>query len=267
MARSRSVDEHREPATIGLLAAAQRSLDFSSAHDRTLWGSAVVGYFFLLRGSEITKRDKSTQHAVQVQDVRFVDDKGPPSSCYATTAMVELRVRSLKTDQLRKGQLLRLNKAADSTFCPVNALWNAAKNTRASRLRSSGLIQERSWYDRGTPCCTHRPPIENRSQKPWAQPNKVFLSIPTHWRDNSSICRWTPRQRYQAIRSLEKRLLPSLHSNRSHLLGINLQHDCWRKARILVGPSLPRAENTYPNHGVFRLNNMAIWDFSKDKLI
>ena len=54
--------------------------------------------------------------------------------------MVELRIRSSKTDQLRKGQILRLTKTANSTFCPVNALWYAAKNARKIGLEGSDQL-------------------------------------------------------------------------------------------------------------------------------
>ncbi|OWZ04332.1 hypothetical protein PHMEG_00023783 [Phytophthora megakarya] len=39
-----------------------RSLDFSSIHDRVLWGATVMGFFYLLRRSEYLAQGKRVQH-------------------------------------------------------------------------------------------------------------------------------------------------------------------------------------------------------------
>ncbi|ETV74383.1 hypothetical protein H257_10974 [Aphanomyces astaci] len=70
------------------------------SHDRVIWCSTVLAFFFLLRRSEYTAVDnKSTDHAIRLRDVSLLDKLGRASRNYDDIRVVQVCIRSSKTDQ------------------------------------------------------------------------------------------------------------------------------------------------------------------------
>ncbi|KAJ8566521.1 hypothetical protein ON010_g6603 [Phytophthora cinnamomi] len=65
----------KHPVTVQILRALHRLLNFSTTHDRVLWGAAVLGYLYLLRRSEYLASDRKSQlYAISRDDVTLLDD-------------------------------------------------------------------------------------------------------------------------------------------------------------------------------------------------
>lgn len=129
----------REPVTAGHLRDCQRALNFSSAHDRALWGVAVVGFFFLLRASEWTNAGKPTRHAVTFAGLRLLARDGSAAQVLHDVECVAVTIKTSKTDQLGAGSIRRHGRSGQS-ICPVLAAWNLVQGAKHADIPSSAPI-------------------------------------------------------------------------------------------------------------------------------
>ncbi|EQC24763.1 hypothetical protein SDRG_17344 [Saprolegnia diclina VS20] len=64
--------QRKEPVSIGMLWQMRAGLDFNVPQQRSLWGAALLGFFFLLRKSEyLHEGARPAMHGIRVKDVRF----------------------------------------------------------------------------------------------------------------------------------------------------------------------------------------------------
>jgi len=118
-----------QPITLAILRQLHRQLNFKSAHDRVLWGAAVVGFFFLLRRSEyLSSGRKQYQFALRRSDVSFADKDGQPCSRKSQVHRVVVNFRGGKNDQEGVGASRSLTASSLSWCCPIRAAWYLAEN-------------------------------------------------------------------------------------------------------------------------------------------
>jgi len=87
-----------------------------------LWGSVLLGYFFLLRRSEylIVGRTR-TFYCLKIKDVFFTDSNGEPVDPEVASA-VTIGLSGAKNDQYGRGAWRTMHKSGDRRLCPVRAL-------------------------------------------------------------------------------------------------------------------------------------------------
>ena len=142
MDRLRPVHHAKEQATVYLLHELRNLLSFSSSQDRVLWGSTVLAFFFLLRRSEyVAVHDKPTAHTIKVEDIIFRDKWNRPTKIFDNIHVVELQVRSSKTDQRGKGARLQLA----SSEGPIKAAWSLTQHAHLIGAKPSDPL-----------CCVQR---------------------------------------------------------------------------------------------------------------
>ncbi|KAF0718108.1 hypothetical protein AaE_010716 [Aphanomyces astaci] len=146
MLRIRPPIHVKEPVSIALLLALRQRLRLHDSHDRVIWGSTVLAFFFLLRRSEYTAVDnKSTDHAIRLRDVSLLDKLGRASRNYDDIRVVQVYIRSSKTDQHSNGVALQLAKSGVAWLCPVAAAWVLIDNAQSIGASPNDPI-----------CCTSR---------------------------------------------------------------------------------------------------------------
>ena len=108
-----------------MLLAGRATLDLTKPHDRVLWGAAVMAWFMLWRRSEYVAIDGNvSRHVIKVKDVRFLDAADDEVTSLGKVDVVQVHVRSSKTDQMGKGVHLRLSRSGNPYLCPVLAAWS-----------------------------------------------------------------------------------------------------------------------------------------------
>ena len=124
-----------------MLLAGRAHLNMDSSHDRVLWGAAVLAWFFLLRRSEyLCIQGRPSRHALRVKDVRFIDALERESTIYEDVDVVQLHIRSSKSDQKAKGVHLRLSKSKVNELCPVNAAWSLLMDAAQRKADEEELL-------------------------------------------------------------------------------------------------------------------------------
>ena len=115
----------KKTLTAAMLLAGRQSLTMDQDQSRVLWGAAVLAWFFLLRRSEyLGAESQESRHILRVKDVRFLDVLEQETSIFDMVDVVQVHVRSSKTDQRGQGIHLRLGRSGVDALCPVNAAWS-----------------------------------------------------------------------------------------------------------------------------------------------
>ncbi|EGZ23006.1 hypothetical protein PHYSODRAFT_324272 [Phytophthora sojae] len=116
---------------MAILREIRRRCNFQSAHDRVLWGAAVMGFFFLLRRSEyLADGTKVKPYIIRVNDVQFLSTQGAPARSIDKVAAVSIKFRGSKSDQVGAGATRTLHRSGSAWLCPVLATWELAQNAR-----------------------------------------------------------------------------------------------------------------------------------------
>ncbi|KAJ8575510.1 hypothetical protein ON010_g3707 [Phytophthora cinnamomi] len=90
----------KQPVTTPILREIRNRCNFQTAHDRVLWGAAVVGFFFLLSRSEyLADGTKVKPYIIRVNDVHFNSAQGEPTHSIKTASAVTIKFRGSKSDQ------------------------------------------------------------------------------------------------------------------------------------------------------------------------
>lgn len=114
----------KEPITTDLLRTIRSLCNLASAHNRVLWGPAVMG-FFLMRQSEYLSESAATKpYIIKVRDVKIVDHRGSPAKTSDDAVAVHIRFRGSKTDQVGEGKTRVHAKSSSRWVCSVLAVWS-----------------------------------------------------------------------------------------------------------------------------------------------
>ncbi|KAE9051954.1 hypothetical protein PR001_g941 [Phytophthora rubi] len=111
-----------QPITPAFLRLLYRQLDLQQPQHRLLWGSVLIGFFFLLRRSEYL-RIGQTRHfyCLKYQDAFFSDAEGKPTH-EANATSVTIGLEGAKNDQFGRGAWITMHASGDPVICPVIAL-------------------------------------------------------------------------------------------------------------------------------------------------
>ena len=117
-----------------------------------------MAWLMLWRRSEYVAIDgRVSKHVVRVKDVRFLDAVDKEVTALHQVEVVQVLLRSSKTDQLGRGVHLRLGRSGSALLCPVLAAWSllheaaARQATEAEPLWSwaAGNVitcEEMAWF-------------------------------------------------------------------------------------------------------------------------
>ncbi|KAE9007782.1 hypothetical protein PR001_g13165 [Phytophthora rubi] len=127
--RTNSSVDRKQPVTTPMLRKMREMLGTMDRQAELLWGSVILGFFFLDRCSELwgpVTVDKSTgvdrAHCVKAHNVIVRDSHGVQVSPAATNAhSVEIVCESHKGDRIGQGVTIRHYKSNDPLLCPVTA--------------------------------------------------------------------------------------------------------------------------------------------------
>ena len=115
----------RKPVTPALLRAIYARLDFSTPSNQLLWGGILLGFFFLLRRSNICGKN-GKQHLYQIRgdDIVFESHEGKTWEKAAIPDRVKLRIRGEKNHTRDGPQFRTMCQSGDDALCPVKgAMW------------------------------------------------------------------------------------------------------------------------------------------------
>ncbi|ETN18024.1 hypothetical protein PPTG_03746 [Phytophthora nicotianae INRA-310] len=127
--RSNSHVDRKQPVTAQMLLKMRETLGTTDAHDKLLWYSIVLAFFFLDRSSELwgpVSVDRSTGtervHCLKAHNVSLKDRHGQAVSPEDSSAhVVEVRFESHKGDKVGQGVTIRHYKSDAPVLCPVAA--------------------------------------------------------------------------------------------------------------------------------------------------
>ncbi|OWY90284.1 hypothetical protein PHMEG_00041662, partial [Phytophthora megakarya] len=97
-------------------------LDLQQPQHRLLWGSVLVGFFFLLRRSEYLWIGQARHfYCLKHQNVFFSDVEGKPTPESKATS-VTIGLEGAKNDQFGRGAWRTMHASGDPVICPVIAV-------------------------------------------------------------------------------------------------------------------------------------------------
>ncbi|EGZ09233.1 hypothetical protein PHYSODRAFT_523996 [Phytophthora sojae] len=112
----------KQPLTPPFLRLLYRPLNLSRPRQRLLWGSIVIGYFFLLRQSEFLKIGKTRRFfCLKTCNAFYSDDNGRRVARKAATS-VTIGLEGAKNDQYGRGAWRTMGVSGDKLLCPVKGL-------------------------------------------------------------------------------------------------------------------------------------------------
>eukprot|EP00644_Phytophthora_capsici_P008700 jgi/Phyca11/111614/e_gw1.20.587.1 len=112
----------KQPLTPPFLRLLYRSLSMAKPRQRLLWGSIVIGYFFLLRRSEFLKIGKTRHfYCLKTCNIYFSDDNGRKVNSGIATS-VTMGLEGAKNDQFGRGAWRTMNSSGDKLLCPLKGL-------------------------------------------------------------------------------------------------------------------------------------------------
>ncbi|ETO73028.1 hypothetical protein F444_10990 [Phytophthora nicotianae P1976] len=112
----------KQPVTPSFLRLLRRSLNLDRPRQRLLWGSVLLGYFFLLRHSEfLIVEGHRPFYSLKTKNAMFTDSNGQAVSVGAATA-VTIGLEGSKNDQYGRGAWRTMHSSGDKLLCPAEAL-------------------------------------------------------------------------------------------------------------------------------------------------
>ncbi|OWZ09969.1 hypothetical protein PHMEG_00017250 [Phytophthora megakarya] len=110
-------------------------LDFSSQHDRVLWGAGVLGWFLLPRRPEYMGQGiKVHGFALTRADVQFIEKNGTIATDFDSVAKATILFRGGKADQFYQGTVRSVGHSGIPWLCPIHSLWFLVNNHVHLRL-------------------------------------------------------------------------------------------------------------------------------------
>ncbi|ETP29428.1 hypothetical protein F442_21420 [Phytophthora nicotianae P10297] len=107
----------------------------SIAQHRVIYGAALLGFFFCLRGSEyLCSRGKRHACCLQVGDVIVRDINGADTISFNKATSVQITLRGSKTDQSGRTSTRVLLKSGMAPICPVLAALLLQRNAIQLKL-------------------------------------------------------------------------------------------------------------------------------------
>jgi hypothetical protein len=133
-----------QPITPAFLRLLHRRTDFHQPHHRLLWGSVLIGFFFLLRRSEYL-RIGSARHfyCLKSDNVFFSDSHGRPTT-QASATSVTIGLEGSKNDQYGCGAWRTMHSSGDPIICPLAGLRHILRAKQAARNNSEYLCGDTS---------------------------------------------------------------------------------------------------------------------------
>ncbi|POM81652.1 Hypothetical protein PHPALM_349 [Phytophthora palmivora] len=122
MQRLSAPPSRKLPISTRLLRQLRSQCNFDQAHDRVLWGSAVMGYFYMLRRSEYLSDTGVTKpYAIQIRDVTFHTASGDQTTSKDQATFASIRFRGSKIDQVGVGTTRTLERSGSRWLSPTLA--------------------------------------------------------------------------------------------------------------------------------------------------
>lgn len=145
MQRLSAPPARKQPITLQILQEMRRRCNFSTTHDRVLWGAALMGYYFLLRRSEYLAEGKykAKKYIIRAEDIRFENRSGHQVHCLNEIETVTVMFTGSKTDQFGKRTSRTLFRSGSSWAYPVLAVWSLMEH--CSRIISAVFSQAWSY--------------------------------------------------------------------------------------------------------------------------
>lgn len=140
----------RQPITTAFLRLLHRRLDFQQPQQRLLWGSILIGFFFLLRRSEYLKIGRSRHfYCLKLANTFFSDAEGSPTDSSRATS-VTIGLEGAKNDQFGRGAWRTMHASGDKMICPVHAFKHIIEAKKTISTNSPYLCGELSAEDVST---------------------------------------------------------------------------------------------------------------------
>ncbi|KAG6944597.1 hypothetical protein JG687_00017774 [Phytophthora cactorum] len=112
--------QQRAAVSITMLKTIFNAADMSVAQHHVLWGAAMLGFFFCLRGSEyLASQGKRHAYCIQAQYVNVQDKTGHTTDSLRAASSVLITLRGSKTDQAGASTQRRMLKSEHAPICPV----------------------------------------------------------------------------------------------------------------------------------------------------
>ncbi|OWY91394.1 hypothetical protein PHMEG_00040045 [Phytophthora megakarya] len=124
------------PVTPAFLRILRRSLHLSRPRERLLWGSVLLGYFFLLRRSEyLLVGGHRYFYCLKTKNVFFSDTRGSPVSAAMATA-VTIGLSGAKISIWAR----TMHQSGHRSLCPVRALKHVLQARKHLRVTDHGNL-------------------------------------------------------------------------------------------------------------------------------
>lgn len=121
------------PLTVKILHTIRSLLNLQYPGHRLMWGTILLGFFFLLRRSEYLKiGGKRHGYCLNTKQVWFSDSDGTKTSFKEATS-VSIFLSGAKNDQYGRGATRTMHKSGDDQICPVQALRHIRKASRGRK--------------------------------------------------------------------------------------------------------------------------------------
>ncbi|POM59344.1 hypothetical protein PHPALM_31937 [Phytophthora palmivora] len=117
----------KQPITMPFLRLLHRNLDLSRPRQRLLWGSILIGFFFMLRRSEYLVVE-NTRHFYCLKDRNvFFSDKHGKQVNQSSATSVTIGLEGAKNDQYGRGAWRTMHASGDQIVCPLRGLRHIKK--------------------------------------------------------------------------------------------------------------------------------------------
>ncbi|ETP06464.1 hypothetical protein F441_17146 [Phytophthora nicotianae CJ01A1] len=198
--RSNSHVDRKQPVTAQMLLKMRETLGTTDAHDKLLWYSIVLAFFFLDRSSELwgpVSVDRSTGtervHCLKAHNVSLKDRHGQAVSPEDSSAhVVEVRFESHKGDKVGQGVTIRHYKSDAPVLCPVAAAQSppADQVKMDCRRRGTRTLHYVDLAGRDSQEIPSQQTHKNNGCEYGLRPKGLLSTLPQNWRCLRPIGGW-----------------------------------------------------------------------------
>ncbi|KAE8978124.1 hypothetical protein PF011_g23377 [Phytophthora fragariae] len=133
-----SAPKHKkQPITTQFLRLLHRTLDLSRPRHRLLWGSILIGYFFMLRRSEYLMVDHTRHFYCLKTSNAFFSDKDGKQAKEARATSVTIGLEGAKNDQYGRGAWRTMHASGDNLICPLRGLYHIKRARKELHIQSN----------------------------------------------------------------------------------------------------------------------------------
>ncbi|ETK92182.1 hypothetical protein L915_04409 [Phytophthora nicotianae] len=126
----------KQPITMPFLRLLHRTLDLARPRQCLLWGSILIGYFFMLRRSEYLLIGSTRYFYCLKASNAYFSDKDGKAVKYALATSVTIGLEGAKNDQYGRGAWRTMHASGDPVICPLLGLYNIIQARRDLKMRS-----------------------------------------------------------------------------------------------------------------------------------